>query len=216
LWDLVYPQIWYYFLIPELFFDGRYILQFSAILLCYIISIVDTYFRPFSENIREDWSKNPVYNVVILGLFLLNPLFVVGAFYEKERIILNFFPIWSSEIITFFGLILLFIGGIIGVTGRIQLSRFGSGVLQIEEDHELVTSGIFSVIRHPIYSGGMIGVLGLFIAFNSVFMMLGVSALYFGVMRHRLIFEEDMLVEEFGDEYRDYMKKTKRLIPYLY
>jgi protein-S-isoprenylcysteine O-methyltransferase Ste14 len=43
-----------------------------------------------------------------------------------------------------------------------------------------------------------------------------VTALYFAVIRHRLIFEERMLVEEFGDEYRDYMKKTWRLIPFIY
>ena len=47
-------------------------------------------------------------------------------------------------------------------------------------------------------------------------MLIVVSVLYFVVLRHRLLFEEKLLIEEFGEEYRDYMKKTKRLIPYLY
>jgi protein-S-isoprenylcysteine O-methyltransferase Ste14 len=49
-----------------------------------------------------------------------------------------------------------------------------------------------------------------------VFAPVAVTALYFVVIRHRLLFEERMLVEEFGDEYREYMQKTKRLIPYVY
>jgi MFS family permease len=49
-----------------------------------------------------------------------------------------------------------------------------------------------------------------------VFAPVAVAALCFAVIRHRLLSEERMLLEEFGDEYREYMQKTKRLIPYVY
>jgi protein-S-isoprenylcysteine O-methyltransferase Ste14 len=216
LWLLFYPQIWYYFLIPELFFEGTYMPQLTAIIICYIIGIVDTYYRPFSDSIKEDIATNPIYNIILLGLFLLNPLLVVAAFKENRNIISAYIPPWDSPIVSVIGITLLVLSGIISVTGRIQLSWFGSGVLHIEKDHRLITTGIYGVIRHPIYSGSVFGVIGLFMAFRSVIVLCFVTLLYFMVIRHRLLFEEKMLTEEFGDQYRDYMKKTKRLIPYIY
>ena len=42
-----------------------------------------------------------------------------------------------------------------------------------------------------------------------------VTIIYFLIMRHRRSYEEEMLIEEFGDQYTDYMKKTKEKIPYF-
>jgi protein-S-isoprenylcysteine O-methyltransferase Ste14 len=111
---------------------------------------------------------------------------------------------------------LLITGGAVTVAGRAQLAKFGSGVLRIEEGHRLVTNGIYGLIRHPIYGGGLVGVVGLYLAFRSLIMLVAVTAVYFAVINHRLLFEERMLVDEFGDEYKAYMRKTRRLIPYIY
>ena len=46
--------------------------------------------------------------------------------------------------------------------------------------------------------------------------MIIVTTVYFIILKHRLIFEEKMLIEEFGKEYKKYMEKTKKLQPYLY
>ena len=216
LWYLVYPQLWYLYLIPELFFDPRYLLSLSALLITYLVGLIDTYFRPFSESIRGDLKTNPVYNVIILGLFILNPLLVVLAFQENRLLIAGSLPIWDDSLVSYFGLLLLIVGSAVSVTGRAQLAKFGSGVLHIEDDHRLITTGVFGYIRHPVYAGGILGLVGIYMAFRSVIMLILVSTLYFIVIRHRLLFEEEMLVEEFSDEYREYMKRTKRLIPLLY
>lgn len=216
LWYLVYPQLWYLYLIPELFFDLRYLLSLSAILITYMMGLIDTYFRPFSESIRGDLKTNPVYNFIILGLFILNPLLVILAFHENRLLIAGGLPFWDNPIVSYFGLLILIVGGAISVTGRAQLAKFGSGVLHIEEDHRLIKTGVFGYIRHPVYAGGILGVVGSYLAFRSVVMLVLVSTLYFIVIRHRVLFEEEMLVEEFGDEYREYMKRTKRFIPFLY
>ena len=215
LWYMVYPQAWYLWLIPGLFTDPAYRLMLAAIVISYVIGIMDTYYRPFSESIKGDLETNPVYNLVLLGLFLLNPLFVVAAFRERVTVA-QFLPLWDNPVVSWAGIALLVVGGAVTVAGRAQLARFGSGILRIEEEHRLVTTGIYGVIRHPIYGGGLIGVVGLYTAFRSLVVLVAVTAIYFVVIRHRLLFEEEMLVEEFGDEYRDYMKKTKRLIPLIY
>lgn len=214
-WYLVYPQLWYLWLIPGLFTDPTYRLMLAAILITYVAGVLDTYFRPFSESIRGDWETNPVYNLLMVGLFLLNPLFVVAAFREGPAVA-RLLPFWGSPLVSLAGIVLLAVGGAVTVAGRAQLAGYGSGVLRIEEGQRLVTSGVYGVIRHPIYGGGLIGVVGLYAAFRSLFTLVAVTALYFVVIRHRLLFEERMLVDEFGDEYREYMQKTKRLIPYIY
>ena len=216
LWYLVYPQLWYLYLIPELFFDPVNILSLSAILITYMMGLIDTYFRPFSDSIRGDLKTNPAYNVIILGLFILNPLLVILAFHENRLLIASSLPFWDNPLVSYIGLLILIVGSAVSVTGRAQLAKFGSGVLHIEEDHRLITTGVFGYIRHPVYAGGVLGVVGSYLAFRSVVMLILVSTLYFIVIRHRMLFEEEMLTEEFGDEYREYMKRTKRLIPFLY
>ncbi|MFH2110536.1 MAG: isoprenylcysteine carboxylmethyltransferase family protein [Candidatus Bathyarchaeota archaeon] len=215
LWYLVYPQAWYLWLIPGLFTDPAYRLMLAAIVISYVFGVLDTYYRPFSESIKGDLETNLVYNVALLGLFLLNPLFVVAAFRERATVA-QLLPLWDSPLVSVAGIALLVVGGAVTVAGRAQLDRFGSGILRIEEGHRLVTTGIYGVIRHPIYGGGIIGVVGVYTAFRSLVTLVVVTAIYFVVIRHRLLFEEGMLVEEFGDEYRNYMKRTKRLIPLIY
>ncbi|OGD52785.1 hypothetical protein A3K81_06825 [Candidatus Bathyarchaeota archaeon RBG_13_60_20] len=214
-WYLVYPQLWYLWLIPELFTSPDYRLMLAAIVTSYVIGALDTYFRPFSESIKGDLETNPTYNLLMLGLFLLNPLFVVAAFKEGPAMAL-LLPFWGSPLVSLAGVALLAVGGAVTVAGRAQLARYGSGVLHIEEGQRLVTTGVYGVIRHPIYGGGLIGVVGLYAAFRSLFTLVAVTALYFILIRHRLLFEERMLVDEFGDEYREYIQKTRRLIPYVY
>ena len=216
LWHIVYPQLWYLYFIPGLFYDPENRLFLSAILITYVVGVLDTYFRPFSDSIGEDLKTNPIYNIILLGLFILNPLLVILAFQENRLLIAGSLPLWNNPVVSYLGLLLLIIGGAVSVMGRAQLSRFGSGVLHIEEEHRLVTTGVYGYIRHPIYGGGLLGLIGIYMAFRSVVMLVLVSVIYFAVIRHRLLFEEEMLVEEFGDEYREYMERTKRLIPFLY
>jgi protein-S-isoprenylcysteine O-methyltransferase Ste14 len=139
----------------------------------------------------------------------------VAAFNEGP-IVARLLPFWGNPPVSVVGITLLAVGGAVTAAGRAQLAGYGSGVLHVDEDQMLVTSGVYGVIRHPIYGGGLIGVVGFYVAFRSLVVLVAVTALYFAVIRHRLLFEERMLVDKFGDEYREYMQKTKRLIPYVY
>jgi protein-S-isoprenylcysteine O-methyltransferase Ste14 len=214
-WYMVYPQAWYLWLAPELFTDHTLRLMLAAILVSYVIGILDTYFRPFSENIRGDFETNPMYSYTMVGLFLLNPLFVVAASREQAAIA-QLLPVWGNPLVSVAGIVLLITGGAVTVAGRAQLGKYGSGIIQIEEGHRLVTTGIYGLIRRPIYGGGLVGLVGLYLAFRSLIVLVAVTAVYFVVIKHRLLFEERMLMEEFGDEYKAYMKKTSRLIHYVY
>jgi protein-S-isoprenylcysteine O-methyltransferase Ste14 len=94
-----------------------------------------------------------------------------------------------------------------------DLGRNWSVTLEIRDKHQLVTNGIYSLVRHPMYlallaySAGQMLVLPNWIVGPAY----GVAmALVFAL---RLRPEEQMMLEEFGDKYRTYMQRTKRLIP---
>lgn len=108
--------------------------------------------------------------------------------------------------------------GILCVLGIYWLfSSIGSGISPTSatrKEHKLVTSGPYHWVRHPLYTVGA----SLFIAFgmmadNWFIAMLGVLA--FIGMAIRTPKEEANLIEKFGDEYREYMKRTGRFFPKL-
>lgn len=82
------------------------------------------------------------------------------------------------------------------------------------EDHDLVTTGPFRWVRHPLYTSGTVFFASLSLLAANWFMGLaGLSA--FVMLLVRLPKEEQELIERFGDEYRDYMKRTGRFLPKL-
>lgn len=88
--------------------------------------------------------------------------------------------------------------------------------LTIKSDHRLVTDGIYSLIRHPIYTSYILLFLGFCIMLQSLWgsgLLLMVCVVWFG---NRIAIEEQMLEERFGEEYQSYSQQTKRLFPYIY
>ncbi len=140
---------------------------------------IDTVFRQLSER----GSARDKYTLLMLVLFLLNPLLWILAYYEKNLIISTFIPLLDTRIISYLGLIIFITGSIISIVGRMQLRSFGSGYIVIEERHELVQSGIYSKIRHPIYLGGLIGVPAMLLVFRSLLMPIIALLIYFIILR---------------------------------
>jgi protein-S-isoprenylcysteine O-methyltransferase Ste14 len=95
---------------------------------------------------------------------------------------------------------------------QVALGKHWSPQLQLREKHHLVTSGPYARIRHPLYTAmfGYGASLALVTA-NIVFVFLAV--IVFAGMFARVPREEEMMTKEFGDEYRQYMKKTGRFFP---
>lgn len=108
--------------------------------------------------------------------------------------------------------------GILCVIGVYWLfSSIGSGITPTSatrKQHALVTSGPYRWVRHPLYTVGS----SLFIAFGMMadnWFIAGLGILTFILMAVRTPKEEANLIEKFGDEYREYMKRTGRFLPKL-
>lgn len=97
-----------------------------------------------------------------------------------------------------------------------SLGNNWSPVLQIRKEQELITTGPYKFIRHPMYT--CIFVHALMILLVSSNWLLGLAGLIsFGVIYpFRVKTEEKMMLDTFGDQYTDYMKRTGRLLPKLF
>lgn len=108
--------------------------------------------------------------------------------------------------------------GILCIMGIYWLfSSIGSGITPTSatrQQHALVTNGPYRWVRHPLYTVGS----SLFIAFGMMadnWFIAGLGILTFILMAVRTPKEEANLIEKFGDEYREYMKRTGRFLPKL-
>jgi protein-S-isoprenylcysteine O-methyltransferase Ste14 len=97
-----------------------------------------------------------------------------------------------------------------------ELGRNWSISLEIREKHELISSGPYALVRHPMYTSFLLMALGqAFLISNWLIGLAGLAG--FAILFFlRVDKEERMMLEIFGTRYRDYMERTKRLIPYLY
>jgi len=113
------------------------------------------------------------------------------------------------------GVVLFTAGGAVRLWPVFVLGRRFSGLVAIQPGHTLVTTGIYSIIRHPSYLGLLVSSLGWGLAFRSgVGVLLAVLTLVPVVGRIRA--EEVLLRSQFGAEYDAYRSRTSRLIPGFY
>jgi len=96
------------------------------------------------------------------------------------------------------------------------LGRYFTGKVQILYEHRLVRSGAYRYVRHPAYLGALMAYFGLGVSFaNWITFVLVFFPVLFAALR-RMQFEEAALIQAFGEEYTEYIGKTKRLLPGIY
>ena len=98
----------------------------------------------------------------------------------------------------------------------ITLGRFFTVDVTIEKDHELVERGPFRVVRHPSYSGVLLAFIGFTLALRHWAAFLVVLVPIFFAFIHRMNVEEAALSRALGSRYLEYMRRTKRLLPFVY
>jgi protein-S-isoprenylcysteine O-methyltransferase Ste14 len=97
---------------------------------------------------------------------------------------------------------------------RVHLGRNWSATVTVKQDHELIRSGPYALVRHPIYTGMLLGFLGTALAIGEWRGLLALLIVFAALWR-KLRLEEKYMNETFGDSYRSYRAHTAALIPYL-
>jgi protein-S-isoprenylcysteine O-methyltransferase Ste14 len=117
-------------------------------------------------------------------------------------------PFWIGAAVTIAGLLF-------AVWAREHLGSNWSRSVTIKHGHELITTGPYAAVRHPIYTGILAGFLGTAIALSQVRGFLGfvVVSLSFWTKLHM---EEEWMRSQFGETYATYAHQTAALVPYLF
>ncbi len=106
-------------------------------------------------------------------------------------------------------------GLIIAILAKMKLSRDWSSNVEIKEKHELKTTDIYKLSRHPIYTGITFMSFGLFLyTLNLSSFIFAFIMIYF--MIYKLKAEEKILLEHFPEKYSNYKKRVKTLIPFVW
>jgi protein-S-isoprenylcysteine O-methyltransferase Ste14 len=112
------------------------------------------------------------------------------------------------------GTALLLLGMAISIWARVELGRNWSNVVTVKVGHELVQSGPYRWVRHPIYTGILVALAGSALA-EDFWIDLVIVPIVFVAFWIKLRLEEDWMRGQFGAAYDAYCARTKRLIPYL-
>ena len=111
----------------------------------------------------------------------------------------------------------LFVGGmILRWYSIIHLGRFFTVNVAIAADHQLVDTGPYRFVRHPSYTGALLAFIGFALVLRNWASVLVISLPIAFAFLYRINVEERALVQALGEHYRDYIKRTKRLIPFVY
>ncbi|HKB80496.1 MAG TPA: isoprenylcysteine carboxylmethyltransferase family protein, partial [Thermoanaerobaculia bacterium] len=95
------------------------------------------------------------------------------------------------------------------------LGAFFNGAVTVREDHRVIDSGAYRWIRHPSYTGGMAIFLGIGIALANWVSLACLTVIPIAAYSYRILVEERALMLRIGEPYRDYARRTKRLIPFV-
>ncbi len=159
------------------------------------------------EKPRRDsaYSKKRLFTTSIALLVLLQ---LIG---------IDILPFPSSLLLQVVGLLLVVVGFAISMEGRraLGVNWTHAAEYQIKKNHDLVTQSIYQWIRHPIYAGYFLSLIGIELILSSYL------CLIFGILGSLLLTmqasqEEKLLTEHFGQKYRDYKKITRRFLPFVW
>jgi protein-S-isoprenylcysteine O-methyltransferase Ste14 len=143
---------------------------------------------------------------LIIAVLLLQNFSVFRGTWLDERFVPDdLWMVWLGFVLTVAGLAF-------ACWARVILGRNWSGVVQVKRDHELITRGPYSLVRHPIYTGLLLAFFGTALAIGAWHALIAVAVVGLSFWR-KLRLEERWMTEQFGEQYRIYMRRVKALIP---
>jgi protein-S-isoprenylcysteine O-methyltransferase Ste14 len=172
-----------------------------------------TYWWAMSRNVKatersESAPSRLVRMVSILGAFALLWLPRVPLPWLSQRFLpVGVWCFWIGAAVTAGGLLF-------SVWARRHLGANWSQAVTVKQDHKLISSGPYALVRHPIYTGLLLGFVGSAVALGEWRGLLAV-ALVCAVLWHKLRLEEKWMRAQFGEPYATYSRHVAALVPFI-
>jgi protein-S-isoprenylcysteine O-methyltransferase Ste14 len=157
---------------------------------------------------RESRAQRLRYTIpVLLGFFLVA---------KGHRLFypLNYRVIPHLDALAWTGVVLCIAGLAICILARFTLGRNWSGVVTLKGGHELITSGPYALVRHPIYTGLLTMFVATVIVRGHVAGIIAIPIVFVSFWI-KLRYEEKLMLTQFPDKYAAYRQRVKRLIPFV-
>lgn len=156
--------------------------------------------EPFAKRLVAYWLP------LLAAMLLLGP----GEWFGHSLLREQFVP--HTLTVYWIGFALVVSGAALAIGSRTLLGRNWSATVQLKQEHQLVTSGPYRWIRHPIYTGLLLLFLGNAVMVGDWRGLLAVAIVFVSFWR-KFRLEESWLAAHFGEAYRLYQARTKALIP---
>jgi protein-S-isoprenylcysteine O-methyltransferase Ste14 len=160
---------------------------------------------PAGATLKDRGSRIVVVTSVGIGIALAANL----AFAVPEAAIAA-----PSRLVPLAGIALVVGGEVFRLYAIRSLGRYFTLVVALQPGQHVVETGPYRRIRHPSYTGSLLSLLGMCLAMANWLSLLGMVPATLGYW-YRIRVEERALVEGLGEAYRAYMRRTKRIIPYI-
>ena len=171
--------------------------------------IVSAFF--VKKDMRRDWSTASLVATRLLFAIVVATLFrlpYVLHWTDRGDVVA------ANSLRAYLGVLICAAGIGFAIWARRHLGSNWSGTPSVKAGHELVTTGPYRFVRHPIYTGIITGLVGTAFAMGWRWLvMAGLATLIFG---RRVGTEEKIMMELFPGEYPEYKKRTQALIPFVY
>jgi protein-S-isoprenylcysteine O-methyltransferase Ste14 len=154
---------------------------------------------------ESTWRRAPQMFLVVLGAVLL-----FGNDVQIATLDQRFVP--REAMVRDTGVVLTWLGILFAIWARYHIGQFWSGRVTLKEDHELIRTGPYARMRHPIYTGLALGMFGAALVVGEWRALLGaLLVLTAHVLKARK--EESWLTKQFGEAYENYRRETGFLLP---
>jgi protein-S-isoprenylcysteine O-methyltransferase Ste14 len=121
----------------------------------------------------------------------------------------------GSVFVSWFGIALVYAGLAFRLYAIIVLGRYFTPSVAVAASQHVVEDGPYKLIRHPSYTGLLIMFLGFGLSSNNWLSLLALMGCALIGLSYRIHVEERVLQEHLGQRYQEYMRRTKRLIPFV-
>jgi len=185
-------------------------MRYVAVLFIVSFLILDFFFRSSgaASNLKANKNDEASTRAILVG-------FACGIIVPPLVIFLSIGN-YTNSIVAITGMTLSSLGVLIRIYSMRELAQFYTRTLKVVEQHKLITSRLYKLIRHPGYLGTLMVWLGILLIYQNWLSLIVVYCVLLYVYRKRIHQEEVMMLNQFGAQYTNYKERSKKLIPYIY
>ena len=179
----------------------------------YIIWLLPEFIASFTDRMSSNAkvSDGASHVVIFVSIWL-----EIYAGYWSAFVVRPLAIPWHRTLLFAVGIFLMLAGVAFRWYSIRVLGKYFTRQVAIQPGQTVVENGPYRLIRHPSYGGALLTIFGLGLAFTNWLSLIGVVTLAFVGYSYRVWVEEKTLVNALGEPYRQYMKRTKRFIPFVY